>query len=267
MRSSNQQGFTLIELLVVISIIAILAGMLLPAITMVRENANRTACGSNQKQIVASCIAYAQDQDTSWPLGWNAGVAPGTWPVAGIPDTDQAAQASARSFEVLAAWMSLSNSLFRCKSQTLPYPTAKPGKDGTVAPINSWGWSATIKVHYGYDWSVPGEPASIRIVFGDRSFVNHGRKGSMATGGDGATRFLKVPSPAVAATGTQKCKGVDGADVTANVVYNPDSIGTDDEVLATAGRVDNIYDNLDDETAGATWNTRGGGSPRRCMLK
>ena len=64
-----KSGFTLIELLVVIAIIALLAAILFPVFARARENARKTSCLNNCKQMALGLMQYSQDYDELLPKG------------------------------------------------------------------------------------------------------------------------------------------------------------------------------------------------------
>jgi len=87
--NTSRRGFTLIELLIVVAILAVLAAILLPAITSARRSANRASCGNSLRQWGLALIAYASDHNEiiprttgyDWPAAsiWNWSQ-PNGWP-------------------------------------------------------------------------------------------------------------------------------------------------------------------------------------------
>ena len=72
-KMKKKKGFTLVELLVVIAIIALLMGILMPALAKVRQMAQRMVCGTNLSGIGKAIVIYVNDNEDEYPRAGRAG--------------------------------------------------------------------------------------------------------------------------------------------------------------------------------------------------
>lgn len=164
-------GFTLIELLVVISIIAILASILMPVISLVRDMAMRTSCSSNMRQVYMALDSYRSDAEGLYPQvywddpSWNTWC---TWTY----------QTTSGRWQHVLQDFTQSYKVFNCPKVAILYPNiavlevAKGGAPRGSAPANGYGSWATCAMAYNsqcfgrtknWTWSVPGPMTTAKV--------------------------------------------------------------------------------------------------------
>ena len=142
MNNYKKSAFTLIELLVVIAIIAILAAILFPVFARARENARRTSCQSNLKQIGLSFLQYSQDYDETMVMGKQQ-----NWVYPGAGGSGEVAWDTPLSPYLIKAtttnYGNGENQMLRCPSDGIAPKTSTRTKRSYAIPLSTVGMDTT----------------------------------------------------------------------------------------------------------------------------
>ncbi len=183
---SRNSGFTLVELLVVVAIIGILAGILMPVLGKARENARKSTCQSNLKQIGLALTMYADEHGEMFPQTSNG--------------------SGSTSLSVLYNGYVTDAKVFRCQSGTLSAnAVVSTISAATDTAINSANGDENWTQSYAYDSSkgasnLYGGVAVASDFFSDyEDFTevlspNHGYRGGNVLFVDGHVEWLATHS-------------------------------------------------------------------------
>ena len=164
----KKKGFTLVELLVVIAIIALLMGILMPALAKVRQIAFRMICGTNLSGIGKSMMLYANDHDDEFPRAggrtsvWTGSIGNGwlamnKYEAFGLnPDSTGGAATITSSFFLLIKYSEVTAKSFVCKSDsgvTDFNPVEEGASDRDITTL--WDFGPNPKECCSYSYHMP----------------------------------------------------------------------------------------------------------------
>ena len=163
----KRKGFTLVELLVVIAIIALLMGILMPALSRVRQIAFRVVCGTNLSGIGKAMLIYSNDYDDELPRSggrnspWAAKIpnwqATNRFGAYGVSANGEGGVGSISScFYLLVKYAEVTPKSFLCKgdSGTTEFKPANYGA-GNRDLIDLWDFGPEPGEHCSYDYHMP----------------------------------------------------------------------------------------------------------------
>ena len=163
----KKKGFTLVELLVVIAIIALLMGILMPALAKVRQIAFRMVCGTNLSGIGKAMLIYSNDYDDEFPRAggrnstWNYEIsnwlAPSRFGAYGLAADGSGGMATiSSSFYLLVKYAEVTPKSFVCKGDS-GTNEFKPSDDGAGDRelIDIWDFGLEPVKHCSYSYHMP----------------------------------------------------------------------------------------------------------------
>ncbi len=161
----QKKGFTLVELLVVIAIIALLMGILMPALSRVRQLAFRLTCGTNLSGIGKAMLIYANDYDSELPRGgmktavWDKVVWDAPTRDLAFNNTGTSSQATISScFYLLVKYAEVTPKSFICKGDTGTTEFSLSEENVTdpgFELIDAWDFGETPEDNCSYSYHIP----------------------------------------------------------------------------------------------------------------
>ena len=164
----KRKGFTLVELLVVIAIIALLMGILMPALSRVRQIAFRLICGTNLSGIGKAMLIYSNDYDDEFPRAggrnsqWNPAlpnwIADNRYAAYGLGTNGSGGQATiTSSFYLLVKYAEVTPKSFICKgdSGTTEFKQSDYPAAAGFDLIDLWDFGPEASNHCSYSYHMP----------------------------------------------------------------------------------------------------------------